>query len=422
VTTNLSRLYPLLLPALLAAGCNKNAPQAAPPPKPPEVQVAYPVPMRVTDYEDFTGRTELYEVVEVRSRTTGYLSDIHFKDGISVTVKQGDKLFTIDQRPYKAELDRAKANLAAAEARFKRLEGDLDRAVKARTATAPEELAKIRGDRDEAAAAVKVAEANLAVAKLNLEFTEVTAPISGQISRRLVDRGNLVKADETILAIIGSFDKMYVTFDLDEKTVLRLRQLVEQGLIRSPRDYPMPFRFALANDDGYPHEGVLESGDIRIDIGTGTLRLRGVFLNTKNLLPGLFVRVRLPIGEERPALLINDRAVGTDQGRKFIYVLDKDNKAISREVELGKVHAGLREVRYVQIVESVSEPKPLLHNGKPLRATRIDEKKWRFLVPLDPQDRLVISGLQRFRPGAVVTPKLVAMPGAPAAKTASQER
>jgi RND family efflux transporter MFP subunit len=252
---------------------------AAPPPKAPVAKVA-------TGHEDFTGRTEAAATVELRARVTGYLDRVLFKDGAAV--KKDEVLFEIDPRPYRAELDRADAALTQAQARRKRAEAEFKRAdtlFRNRTMTR-EEYDKVSADYAEAQAGLRLAEATRDVARLHLDFTKVTAPVSGRIGRRLLDPGNLVKADDTALATLVRPDSLYVYFDVDERTALRLRQ----GKLKAG----LPVAVGLAGEQGFPHRGTVDFVDNRVDAKTGTLRVRAVLANAEGLLmPGLFARVRL---------------------------------------------------------------------------------------------------------------------------------
>jgi RND family efflux transporter MFP subunit len=366
------------------AGCARP-PSGAPAAAPTPVSVSYPVEREITRYADFTGRLEAVYSVEVRTRVTGYLDRVYFKDGDEVN--EGASLFEIDPRPYKLDLDRAEGSAAQAEARLERLEADHRRVVSLfnRSAVGREEFDRINGDYKEARASLNVARANLDMAKLNIEFTKVRAPIGGLLSRRLVDPGNLVQADATSLITIVSTDPMYLYFDIDERTVMKLRGLVSEGKLQAHEQGAVaPILAALAEEEGFPHKGVINFSDNRINPRTGTLRVRGVIENPvvqgKNfrlLSPGLFARVRLPLGESHRALLVTDRALDTDQGQKILYVVDDKNKVDSRPVRLGAIHDGLRAIE----------------DG------------------LKPGERVIVVGLQQVRPGAVVEPKLVDMPG-----------
>jgi RND family efflux transporter MFP subunit len=369
----------LALAAAALSGCGPGQ-SKGPPPKTPEVLVSTPVTEEITDYEDFTGRLESPAAVEIRARVTGYLEEVKFEEKVGVNVKKGDVLFLIDPRSYKAELDRAEANLLQAKVRLQRLEYDFQRAsdLIARKAIAREEYDKISGDRSEAEAAVKVAEATVTTARVGYGYTKVTAPMSGRIGRRLVDPGNLVKADETILATIVSLDPLYAYFDVDERTVLRLRRLIRSGTVKSAREVEVPVKMELADEEGFPRTGRIDFADNKVDPGTGTLRVRAVFPNPQELLsPGLFVRVRVRIGVPHKALLIAERALGTDQGQKFVYVVNDKGEVAYRAVKVGSLHQGRR----------------VIDSG------------------LAPGEKVIVSGLQRVRQGTKVQPRVVPMPG-----------
>jgi RND family efflux transporter MFP subunit len=334
----------------------------------------------VTDYADFTGRVAAVDSVEVRARVWGYLDKVNFKEG--ALVKQGDVLFEIDPRTYRATLAQAEGNLASMEARLERLNADLERArrlLPSRT-IGREEYDKIVGDRGEAAASLAALKAAVERAKLDLEYTKVLAPVSGRVSRYVVTVGNLIQSGDqnggTLLTTLVSVDPMYAYFDVDEHTVLRVRRLVREGKAKLAHD-ELPVWLGLANEDGYPHRGTVDFVNNQVNPKTGTLRLRGVFPNKDEALsPGYFARVRLPIGFPHQALLVSDRALDTDQGQKVVYVVDRDNKVASRPVRLGAIHDGLREIT----------------GG------------------VKPGERVIVNGLQQVRPGIAVEPKLVDMP------------
>ena len=369
----------LTLTGLLALGCD-----SAPPPvaktSPAVVLVSLPVTDEITDFEEFTGRTDAYQFVEVRARVTGYLDKILFKDGDDVD--EGKLLFQIDPRPYQAEVDRTVAAVEQSEAHLKRLEADHRRAVSLfnRGVLSREEFDRISGDYEEAKAAVGITKANINLARLNLGFTKVTAPISGRASRKQVDIGNLVKADDTILTTIVRLDPMYVYFDVDERTLLRIRRLIREGRMKSRNESEVPIFVGFADEDGFPHKGTLDFSENKVDPSTGTLRVRGLIENPKPangkqprfLSPGLFARTRLPLGAPHRSLLIPEQAIGTDQGRKFLYIVDAKNEVVYRPVDTGPFNEGLR----------------VITKG------------------LAPGERVVVSGLQRIRPGAKVEPKL----------------
>jgi RND family efflux transporter MFP subunit len=379
----------LLAGTLVAPGCVKPAQTsaAAPggaPPKPPEVFVDLPTSGEITDFEDFTGRTVASKTIDVRARVTGYLNKINFKEREGQDVEAGFVLFEIDPRPYEAEVERARASAHQAKSHLKRVELDYARAkqTRAKQAISQEQFDQVQGDRNEAMASIEVAQANLDIAELNLSFTKVRASIAGRVSRTQLDPGNLVKADDTILTTIVAMDPMYAYFEVDERTMLRLRRYNEEGRLKiiGERPAPLPVKMGLADEDGYPHDGFVNFVDTRLDPATGTLQIRGIFDNGKRMLsPGMFVRVRLPIGESYRAILVSEKALGTDQGQKFVYVVDAESKAQYRRVEVGKLQDSRRVV----------------------------------LKGLAEGERVVVSGLQRVRPGAVVQPKMVEAATAP---------
>ncbi len=368
------------------AGCGSTQAQSGPPQAPPlpEVDVSVPVIREVTDFQDFPGRLAAVKAVEVRARVTGYLDRILFKDGAIVKEKQ--ELCLIDPRPYRAELARAEGSVIQTEGRLKRLESDFERAqtLSTKKVISQEEIDRITSDRTEAQGALAVAKAARDIARLNLEFTTVTAPIAGRIGNRMLDEGNLVKADETAISVIVSLDSIYVYFDLDERTLLRLKRLTGDVKFDLASEKKFPVLIGLADEEGFPHRGEVNFADNRVDADSGTWRLRGKLDNDDGLLtPGQFVRVRLPIGEPVESLLIADLALGTDQGQKYVYVVDDKNQVVYRRVKIGRLHDGLRVVT----------------DG------------------LKSGERIVVSGLQRARPGSEVVPKTVGMPGAPPSDT-----
>jgi RND family efflux transporter MFP subunit len=337
----------------------------------PRVEVARVITRSVRAYENFTGRTEAKRSIDIRARVTGYLDKVMFKEGDDV--KEGTPLFEIDPRPYQATLNGADANLAQANAHLKRLNNDYERAVVllGKQAMSQEDFDRIVGDRGEAVAAVGVAKAQVESARLNLGFTKISAPITGRISRQNIDPGNLVQADNTVLTTIVSLDPIYVYFDVDERTMLRLRRLVQEGKIKSAREQgvTIPVEIGTSDEDGFPHPGVINFVDNRVDPATGTLRVRAEAPNPKAFLsPGLFARLRIPIGDPHPATVVAERALGTDQGQKFLFVVGDDDVVQYRPVTIGALQNGLRE-----IVDGVKEG-----------------------------ERVVVSGLQRVRKGVKV--------------------
>jgi RND family efflux transporter MFP subunit len=396
----------LLLSAAAVAGCNTGQPPAVVP-KPPDVIVSRAVLRAVTDSEEFQGKTEAEKAVDVRARVGGYLDKFNFKDGAEVREK--DVLFEIDPRPFAAELERAEANMSLADAHQKRLEYDYGRAdnLLRRKAISQEEFDKVAGDLSEARSSLKAARAARDIAQLNLDYSRVTSPISGRISRRFVDPGNMVKADDTILTRIVSLDPMYAYFDIDERTHLRLQRFRDRRAVAlgtahllleaaGPRGLAPPLAaavllqsdvlnqqaqaavsLALADEPGFldkegqvRHPGTIDFEDNRVDPDSGSVWLRGVFPNPRKLLtPGLFVRVRLPVGEAHPAVLIPERALATDQGEKYVWVLDKDDHARYHKIKLGaQQDHGLRVV-----VEGIQEGDRVIATG--LQRVRIDRDK-----------------------------------------------
>jgi RND family efflux transporter MFP subunit len=362
------------------AGCVR-APSQAPEAAPTPVTVSRPVEREVTDYADFTGRTAAVDSVEVRARVWGYLDKVNFKEG--ALVKKDDVLFEIDPRVYRADLERAEGAVAQYEARVHRLERDYHRAknLVARGAVGQEEYDRYEADYREAVASRDVARANRDLAALNLGYTRVTAPVSGRASRYVVTVGNLIQSGDqnggTLLTTVVSVDPMYVYFDMDERTVLRARQLIREGKATLARETEWPVALGLATEEGFPHQGTINFEDNQVNPKTGTLRVRGVFSNKDELLsPGLFARVRVPIGRAHRALLVTDRAIDTDQGQKVLYIVNEKNEVISRAVRLGALHDGLREIT----------------------------------AGLKAGERVIVSGLQQVRPGVAVEPKLVDMP------------
>jgi RND family efflux transporter MFP subunit len=322
---------------LLSSGCQPPPP---PEPKPVDVVVATPVTDTVTDYQDFTGRLDSTKTVDVRARVSGYVNDAPFKEGD--LVKEGDLLFQIDPRTYQADFNQAVANVNLAIADKDLQEKNIVRAKKLNGtgAITQEEVDQIQGALEKANANVGAAVAARDHARLYLDYTKVTAPISGRISRRLVDPGNLVTADNTILTTIVAEDPMWAYFDVDERTYL---DLVEADRLTGTK-YPVSMR--LANESDYVHEGYVDFVDNRLNGNTGTIRVRGVFPNPKHVFKaGLFVRIRLPIGKSYKALLVPDEAILSDQGRKYVYIVDTKNKVEYRTIEPGQAVRGLRVIK-----------------------------------------------------------------------------
>jgi RND family efflux transporter MFP subunit len=337
---------------------------------PPEVKVVRPVSREVTDFEAFTGRTEAMTTVELRPRVSGYLTKVAFKDGAEV--KKGDLLFEIDPRPYQLDVQKAEAGLTLAQSQVKQAEAEYARAkaLVEKNALTREELDKLAAARDEANARVVIAKAGLDAARLTLDFTKITAPIAGRIGRSLLDAGNVVKADETRLATLVSEGDVYVYFDVDERTLLRLRK---DGKLKAGKGLAMPVTAAMSDEKGFPRKGMIDFVDTQVDPTKGTIRARAVLPNADGVLtPGLFVRLRLPLGEPYKALLVPERAVSVARGgRKSVFVVSDKNVLEDRPVTLGQQEDGLVVV------------KDGLKTG----------------------DRVVISSLEKLRTGITVKPR-----------------
>jgi RND family efflux transporter MFP subunit len=377
----------VLLASLTAAGCHRAA--APKMDKVVEVIVTTPIADDVTDYQDFTGRMDALKTVDIRPRVSGYVTEAPFAEGD--LVKEGDLLFQIDPRTYKADLDQAEANLkqARAEVQLQSKRAERGRQLIQSRAIGPEDFDQIIATRDKAVATVGAMEAARDRAKLYLEFTRVVAPplhddegrpLVGRISRRQVDPGNLVNADQTILTTLVSVDPMYAYFDVDERTYLELAALTSSGTNSWFSALRFPVLMRLANENEFTQKGKVNFLDNRLNANTGTVRMRGVFENTKGVLKsGLFVRIRLPIGVPYRALLVPDEALLSDQGRKYVFVVKKDKDKEGKEVD--KV-----EYRSVQL-------------GQSLQGLRVIKEG------LKPGERVIVSGMQRVRPNMVVQVK-----------------
>lgn len=363
---------------MLVSGCGESASTTGPLKLPPAVvSIAQVTKSKVSDYADFTGRTEAVESVEIKARATGYLMEVKFKEGD--VVQKGDLLYVIDDRTYQADLDKLKSEIARNQALVARLNSDLNRARRMRVgdAISREEYDKITTQKDEAAAALSAAQAAAKRAELNLEFTKVYAPITGKISRTRITAGNLIAQDNTLLTTIVSIDPIYAYFDVDERTVLEVQKQIRQGNYKGYRDAKFPVLLGTQIEKGYPHQGYIDFVDNQLNASTATLRVRGRFDNPKEVLqPGLFVRIRLPLGAEREAVVVPEMILGSDQGQRFVYVVNKDNKVEYRAVEVGTLRDGLREIE-----------------------SGVQEGDW-----------VIVKGLQRVREGVTVDPMKVDMP------------
>jgi multidrug efflux system membrane fusion protein len=352
-----------------------------------------PVTRTVTDFEEFPGETDSPYSVQVRARVTGYMTNVYFHDGNMV--RKGDKLFEIDPRQYRADLERARGTVAQYDAHVERLRKEYNRAknLKDRGSISQEEHDHYEADFKESEANLEVARANRDLAALNLEWTEVTAPIDGLLSRRMVDPGNLIKADDTVLTSVVSLDPLYVYFDVHEQAMLRLKRLMMDGRLKLQAQGPkeVPVLIGLSDETDFPHKGIVDFTDNRVDLNTGTLRFRARIDNPADasgnrfIVPGLFVRVRLPIGNPHPALMVREQAMVTDQGRKTVYIVKekKDEKGEPVKGEKG-------EPVYIAMVRDVGTV-GVLRDGY-----REVEKG------IDPDDKVVVAGMQRLRPGIEV--------------------
>ena len=340
------RLTGILLFVLCGAfsGCNKPAPAPAPPP--PPVTIAKPIKKEIVEWDEFTGRTDAVESVDVRPRVSGYIDNITFKAGDRVS--KGDLLFVIDPRPYQAALDQAEAQLRQAEASQQLHEANFARQDRLRQSgvIAKEDYDTALSNKNQAAAQVLANTAAVETAKLNLSFTQITSPISGRISREQVTVGNLVQADSTLLTNVVSIDPIYAYFNVDERAVLNYQEQVRQGKLPDARSQSVPVHLKLENERGFPHEGVIDFINNQFDPSTGTLQVRGLFPNANAFLtPGAFVRVRVAGTPLHEAILVTDRAIGTDQGTKYVLVIDDQNVVGVKPVVLGPEVDGLRVVR-----------------------------------------------------------------------------
>jgi multidrug efflux system membrane fusion protein len=413
--------------ALAIAGCRKAAPQVAPA-ETPAVPVANPVEREVTDFADFTGRTDAVHSVNIVPRVTGYLVQMPFKEGSEV--KKNDLLFEIDPRPYQAQLDQAQAQVTLNEAQLNLAKStlaryqELDRTTPG--AVSKQELDQYKAAVVEAEARVAAAKKSLEVFQLNLEFTKVKSPIDGQVSRYYLTLGNLVNQDQTLLTTVVTLDPMYAYFDMDERTLIQIRKAIVAGQIMPFTPFgDIPVSMALPGETDYPHKGTINFINNQVNSGTGSISMRGVFENprvsspangssgnaltgngsstppppprrtvgTGRLLsPGMFVRVRLPIGKPHQALLVIDRAIQSDQGLKYVFVIGADGKAEYRRVTTGALQPdGLRVVDPYK----VNPPGP---DGK------------RTVEGLKKDDLVLVGALQQIRARMDVKPEKREMP------------
>jgi multidrug efflux system membrane fusion protein len=346
---------------------------------PPQVNVAQVIERRVQDWDEFTGRFQAVESVEIRPRVSGYIDEVAFKEGGQVN--RGDLLFIIDPRPYKADADHATADVKRFKTAHELAQIELTRVQRLRDsgAVSEEELDERKSTVAQAEANVAGSEATLESASLNLNFTRVVSPISGRVGRAEVTRGNLVTGGlngGTLLTSVQSTDPIYVYFEGDEQTYLRYSQMAKAGERPSSRDVRNPVRIGLANEEGFPHQGAMDFVDNQLNSQTGTIRARAVLDNKDGLFtPGLFARVQLLGSGEYSAILIDDSAVNTDQNQKYVLVLGPNSQIEYRRIKPGRVIDGLRIVR----------------------------------EGLKAGDVIVVSGTQRVHPGSTVTPQRVKM-------------
>jgi multidrug efflux system membrane fusion protein len=363
----------------LGAGCdqgNSTQPQAQAKAAPPTVAVRQPIQREIVEWDEYTGRFDAVETVEIRARVSGHLTEVRFTDG--QRVNKGDLLFVIDQRPFERALEQARAELFAAVTKVENANLDIVRGkplVERQIIsgkTFDDRMSIVR----DAQAAVKVAEAKVASAELDLSFSQIASPITGRISRTLVTAGNWISAGSvsgaTLLTTIVSRDPIYIYFDVSENNYIKYKRLSERGEGSGAADLGAPIEIALPDEKGFPHKARLDFLDNRLDQATGTLRARGVLANASELFsPGMFARVRVTGTSPYQAVLLPDEAIGTDQTNKFVYVVANDGTVERRNVKLGPLEGAMRVVR-----EGVTV-----------------------------QEWVIVRGLQRARPGGKVTPK-----------------
>lgn len=362
------------LSAALVAGGTASAQTVTP--APPSVTVSQPLQKEITEWDQFTGQFQAVDFVEIRARVAGYLTEIHFQDG--QTVKKGDLLFVIDPRPYEATLASMRAQLSQAEAQVDLAQVQLKRSTELRKRDfEPASSYDQRvSDLKVASATVEAAKAGIRTAELNVEFTRITAPMAGRISRHQVSIGNLISGGEggaaTLLTTIVSLDPIYFNFDMSESDYLAYQRATEKGLMRSTRDNTVAVSLRLTDEKGWPHEGRMNFVENRVDRSSGTIRVRAVFPNSNLLFTaGQFGRIRIPGSEPYKAILVPDAAVVTDQSRKLVLTVNDENVVVPKIIRPGPSYEGLRIVR----------------SG------------------LLPTDKVVINGLLRARPGSKVAPK-----------------
>ncbi|WP_375601667.1 efflux RND transporter periplasmic adaptor subunit [Enterobacter hormaechei] len=373
----LSAMGVVLLSALLV-GCDDSVAQNAAP-QVPVVSAANVVVKSISQWDSFNGRIEAVESVQLRPRVSGYIEKVNYTDGQEV--KKGEVLFTIDDRTYRAALEQAQANLARAKTQASLARSEANRTDKLvnTNVVSREEWEQRRSAATQAQADIRAAQAAVDAAQLNLDFTKVTAPIDGRASRALITSGNLVTAGDSasVLTTLVSQKTVYVYFDVDESTYLHYQNLARSGQRASGDRAALPVEIGLTGEEGYPHQGKVDFLDNQLTPSTGTIRMRALLDNSqRQFTPGLFSRVRLPGSAEFKATLVDDKAVLTDQDRKYVYIVDKDGKAQRRDITPGRLADGLR----------------IVQQG------------------LNPGDKVIVDGLQKvFMPGMPVNAKTVAM-------------
>ena len=374
---HLTALGAMMLSFLLV-GCDDSVAQNAAPPA-PAVSAAKVLVKSISQWDSFNGRIEAVESVQLRPRVSGYIDKVNYTDGQEV--KKGQVLFTIDDRTYRAALEQAQAALARAKTQASLAQSEANRTDKLvhTNLVSREEWEQRRSAAVQAQADIRAAQAAVDAAQLNLDFTKVTAPIDGRASRALITSGNLVTAGDTasVLTTLVSQKTVYVYFDVDESTYLHYQNLARRGQGASSDNQALPVEIGLVGEEGYPHQGKVDFLDNQLTPSTGTIRMRALLDNSqRQFTPGLFARVRLPGSAEFKATLIDDKAVLTDQDRKYVYIVDKDGKAQRRDITPGRLADGLR----------------IVQKG------------------LNPGDSVIVDGLQKvFMPGMPVNAKTVAM-------------
>lgn len=377
VNVHLTALGAMFLSVLLV-GCDDGVAQNAVP-QAPAVSAADVVVKSISQWDSFNGRIEAVESVQLRPRVSGYIDKVNYTDGQEV--KKGEVLFTIDDRTYRAALEQAQASLARAKTQASLARSEANRTDKLvnTNVVSREEWEQRRSAATQAQADIRAAQAAVDAAQLNLDFTKVTAPIEGRASRALITSGNLVTAGDSasVLTTLVSLKTVYVYFDVDEATYLHYQNLARSGQGASSNHLALPVEIGLVDEEGYPHQGKVDFLDNQLTPSTGTIRMRALLDNAqRQFTPGLFARVRLPGSAEFNATLIDDKAVLTDQDRKYVYIVDKDGKAQRRDITQGRLAAGLR----------------IVQQG------------------LNPGDKVIIDGLQKvFMPGMPVNAKTVPM-------------